>query len=378
MTTPAPKWQVQIRKSLAGGGHRFELDVGFSSAAERLVLFGPSGAGKSMTLKAIAGLMTPDVGRIALDGKPLFDFDRGMDVPARERRLGYLFQEYALFPHLTVRQNVAFGLRQGLLNPRRSEASAAVDRWLDTLEIRPLADRYPDQLSGGQRQRTALARALVAEPRALLLDEPFAALDASLRVRLRDELRELQSRLKLPILLITHDEADVAAFADDVVRMADGRTVADTLEPDREQPMKTSARNQLSGKVSVVASGIVNDEIELTLAAGQKIVAVVTRQSATTLGLVPGAEAFALVKASSVLLATDLGGARLSARNQLRGTVTRLQPGAVNAEVLVDVGGGQTLAAIVTQESARSLGLAAGISVIAFFKASDVIVGVPR
>jgi molybdopterin-binding protein len=181
----------------------------------------------------------------------------------------------------------------------------------------------------------------VAEPRALLLDEPFAALDASLRVRLREELRELQSRLGLPILLITHDEADVAAFADDVVRIADGRTVSDDPTEDPDHSMKISARNQLSGRVSVVASGTVNDEIELTLTAGQKIVAVVTRQSATSLGLVPGAEAFALVKASSVLLATDLGGARLSARNQLRGTVTRLQPGAVNAEVLIDVGGGR-------------------------------------
>jgi molybdate transport system ATP-binding protein len=378
MTATPPKWQVAIRKSLASGGHRFELDFAFTSDAERLVLFGPSGVGKSLTLKAIAGLMTPDSGRIDFEGRPLFDAASGLDLPARERRLGYLFQEYALFPHLTVRQNVAFGLTHGLFNPRRREVSAAVDRWLETLEIRSLAGRYPDQLSGGQRQRTALARALAAEPRALLLDEPFAALDASLRVRLRDELRELQSRLGLPILLITHDEADVAAFADDVVRIADGRAVADVLEPDPEQNMKTSARNQLSGKVSVVASGAVNDEVELTLAAGQKIVAVVTRQSATTLGLVPGADAFALVKASSVLLATDLGGVRLSARNQLRGTVTRLQPGAVNAEVLIDVGGGQTLAAIVTQESARSLGLAPGASVLALFKASSVILGVPR
>ena len=378
ITTTTPRWQVAVRKSLASGGHRFELDLAFTSQAERLVLFGPSGVGKSLTLKAIAGLMRPDAGHIAFEGQLLFDPDAGLDVPARERRLGYVFQEYALFPHLTVRQNVAFGLTHGLRNPRRGEAPTAVDRWLDTLEIRPLADRYPDQLSGGQRQRTALARALVAEPRALLLDEPFAALDASLRVRLRDELRELQSRLGLPILLITHDEADVAAFADEVVRIADGRTVADDPTIDPDLSMKISARNQLSGRVSVVASGTVNDEVELTLTAGQKIVAVVTRQSATSLGLVPGAEAFALVKASSVLLATDLGGARLSARNQLRGTVTRLQPGAVNAEVLIDVGGGQTLAAIVTQESASSLDLAPGVSVLALFKASSVILGVPR
>ena len=141
--------------------------------------------------------------------------------------------------------------------------------------------------------------------------------------------------------------------------------------------MKTSARNELSGRVSSLAAGAVNDEVELTLAAGQRVVAVVTHESASRLGLAPGAEAFALVKASSVLLATDLGGARLSARNQLRGTVARLQPGAVNAEVLIDVGGGQTMAAVVTQESALSLGLEPGMAVIAVFKASSVILGVP-
>ena len=141
--------------------------------------------------------------------------------------------------------------------------------------------------------------------------------------------------------------------------------------------MKTSARNQLTGRVSSLSTGAVNDEVELTLNAGQRIVAVVTHESTTHLGLGVGAEAFALVKASSVLVATDLGSARLSARNQLRGTVTRLQPGAVNAEVIVDVGGGQTVTAIITQESARSLGLAPGAAAIALFNAASVIVGVP-
>jgi len=377
MSDTAARWDVTVKKTLESGGHRFALDIAFRSNAARLVLFGPSGAGKSLTLRAIAGLLRPDQGAIALDGETLFDSRTGVDLPVGERRLGYVFQEYALFPHLTVRQNVSFGLSRGLRNPRRREPSVAADRWLDALEIRPLADRYPDELSGGQRQRTTLARALAAEPRALLLDEPFAALDASLRVRLRDELRELQTRLGLPILLITHDEADVAAFADDVIRIDDGRAGPDMPPAEPESDMKTSARNQLSGRVSSVAPGAVNDEVELTLTAGQRIVAVVTRESTTHLGLAVGVEAFALVKASSVLVATDLGTARLSARNQLRGTVARLQPGAVNAEILIDVGGGQTVAAIITQESARSLGLAPGTAVIALFKASSVILGVP-
>ncbi len=219
------KWDVAVQKTLGQGAQRFDLDVAFRSDVERLVLFGPSGAGKTLTLKAIAGLLRPDAGRIAMAGATLFDSACGIDTPARRRDCGYLFQEYALFPHLTVRQNVAFGLAAGWRNPQRDGGGTAVDRWLDALELRPFAARYPDQLSGGQRQRTALARALAAAPRALLLDEPFASLDTVLRVRLRAELKELQTRFALPIVLITHDTADVDAFADEVVTLEAGRVV---------------------------------------------------------------------------------------------------------------------------------------------------------
>jgi molybdate transport system regulatory protein len=142
--------------------------------------------------------------------------------------------------------------------------------------------------------------------------------------------------------------------------------------------MKTSARNQLAGTVRAVKRGAVSDEVEIELAGGRRIVAIVTRESATSLGLVPGAAAFALIKASSVIVVADLGTARLSARNQLAGTVARVQPGAVNAEVVIDVGGGLTIVAIVTQESASSMGLAVGSPATAIVKASNVIVGVPR
>ena len=219
-------WDVAVRKAVGEPGHRFELDVGFRSAAMRLVVFGPSGSGKSLTLKAIAGLLAPDGGHVRIGSQTLYDSATGVDVPAAGRRLGYVFQEYALFPHLTVRQNVGFSTRSGWRNPSRAAATRSGDdteRLLATFELAPLADRHPDQLSGGQRQRTALARAVAAKPRALLLDEPFAALDAPLRGRLRGELAELQARSGLPMLLITHDEADVAAFADEVVSLGDGR-----------------------------------------------------------------------------------------------------------------------------------------------------------
>jgi molybdate transport system ATP-binding protein len=371
------KWDVAIRKTVGRGPGRFELDVAFASSADRLVLFGPSGAGKTLTLKAIAGLLRPDAGTIRMAGKTLYDAVSRVDTPARDRHCGYLFQEYALFPHLSVRQNVAFGLDRGWRNPRRSGGGAAVERWLDALELRALDSRFPDQLSGGQRQRVALARALVGAPRALLLDEPFAALDEPLRNRLRAELAELQARLSLPILLITHDPADVEAFADEIVHIDGGRVVAPPSPAFEEHPMRSSARNQFVGTISAVRPGAVNDEIELSVAGGRRIVAVVTRDSSERLALAVGAAAFALVKASSVILVAADEGALLSARNQLAGTVASVQPGAVNAEVEVDAGG-LRIVAIVTQASARALGVAPGARVTAVFKASSVIVGVRR
>lgn len=214
---------VDIEKSLVTRERRFELSISFTGNCQRIVLFGPSGSGKSLTLQAVAGLLRPDRGAITLGGRPLFDAARGIDVPARLRGAAYLFQDYALFPHLNVRQNVSFALRHGWLNPRARNNSPEVEYWLDAFELKAVAGSYPAQLSGGQKQRVALARALVAEPSILLLDEPFAALDASMRERMRRELSDLQTRLDIPMVLITHDEADVAVFGDQVVEVDQGR-----------------------------------------------------------------------------------------------------------------------------------------------------------
>ena len=219
-------WDVELHRALVHERTRFDLEVRFASDAERLVLHGASGAGKTQTLKMIAGIARPDRGRVVVADRALYDSASRISLSAQERRLGYVFQDYALFPHLTVRQNIAFGLRRGWLNPARSFADAAVERWIATFHLGAVAGHYPHQLSGGQRQRTALARALVNGPDALLLDEPFAALDKALARRLRGELKELQAQLRVPMLLITHDDDDLRDLAHGVVELQGGRVVA--------------------------------------------------------------------------------------------------------------------------------------------------------
>jgi molybdate transport system ATP-binding protein len=152
----------------------------------------------------------------------LFDSSTGVNVPARARRFGYVFQDYALFPHLNVRQNIAFGLQGGLLNPSPKADGDAVQRWLQAFELTEVASQHPQQLSGGQRQRTAFARALVNEPQALLLDEPFSALDPALRERMRDELQRMLERIGIPMLMITHDPDDLLRFGDARLLLQDG------------------------------------------------------------------------------------------------------------------------------------------------------------
>lgn len=215
---------VSLQLTVADGRRRFDLDLHFASAAPVVALYGPSGAGKSLTLQAMAGLLTPRAGHVRIGDRTLFDAARAIDVPPRDRRIGYLFQDYALFPHLSVRQNVAFGLTSW-----RQRLSAAgrgrVDALLASFGLSAFADSRPDTLSGGQRQRVALARALACDPQVLLLDEPFAALNPTLRRQLRDDLGAACARSGLPAVLISHDVEDVLALADVAFLVEDGAVV---------------------------------------------------------------------------------------------------------------------------------------------------------
>ncbi|MCS6860682.1 MAG: ABC transporter ATP-binding protein [Abditibacteriales bacterium] len=183
----------------------FTLDVSFAVNREILVLFGPSGAGKTTTLQCIAGLQTPDSGVIRFDGEVIFEAKDGRlrcNVPVHRRRVGYVFQEYALFPHMTVRQNIAYGAR------RLPNVKQQVEEMLRRMRLEGLGDRYPQELSGGQQQRVAIARALMIQPRVLLLDEPFSALDGAVREQLCEDIRRTQREMGLSIVYVTHSLED--------------------------------------------------------------------------------------------------------------------------------------------------------------------------
>ena len=207
-----------LEVALRGAMGTRALDVAFRAADAPLALVGPNGAGKTTALLMILGAARPGVGHVALDGQPLFDGARGVDVPIEDRHIGFVPQRYALFPHLDVLANVAYGIRAASRGERVARAREA----LRELDAAPLASRRPTELSGGEMQRVALARALAGCPRALLLDEPLAALDVSLRRDVRTFLASRLRSLEIPTVVVTHDRADAEALDGDVVVLEDG------------------------------------------------------------------------------------------------------------------------------------------------------------
>jgi molybdate transport system ATP-binding protein len=209
--------KVSIVKRYPG----FRLDVAFEAAPGVTVLYGPSGAGKSLTLDSIAGFVLPDSGRILLDDRILFDGAANVNLPPQKRACGYVFQSYALFPHMTLRDNLAFA-GDGI---PRLERHRRIAEQLDRFKLTEVAAKYPHELSGGQKQRGSIARALIADPRILLLDEPARGLDLALRADLHDLIRELRASLKVPIILVTHDPEECFALADRILIYEAGKII---------------------------------------------------------------------------------------------------------------------------------------------------------
>lgn len=199
----------------------FNLDVNLKVDNQILILLGPSGSGKTTILHLLAGLTKPTEGFIKVNDRVLYSSEEKTNIPPQDRNIGYLFQDYALFPHMTVRQNVVYGL----LSKNSKNAGAALNplELLHSFGVGHLIDRYPRQLSGGEKQRVALARALVVQPKLLLLDEPFSALDKKTRISLRKEIKRLHERWQIPFVLVTHDEEDARYLGDMTISLEKGQ-----------------------------------------------------------------------------------------------------------------------------------------------------------
>jgi molybdate transport system ATP-binding protein len=207
---------VEIDKQLPD----FRLKMKFTVADNMTVLFGPSGCGKTTVLRCIAGLTRPEWGYICLDEAVLFDSSRKTCLPSRRRGIGYVFQEYALFPHMTVKKNIIYGVKN-----QNEAADDSFQELLKLFKIGNLITRYPGELSGGEKQRVTLARALMAEPKVLLLDEPLSALDNEIRSELQDELFRIKSDWKIPLILVTHDWEEARKLGDQIIHMRNGRQI---------------------------------------------------------------------------------------------------------------------------------------------------------
>ena len=259
---------VEIEKQLGN----FHLDVRFQAETETLALLGASGCGKSMTLKCIAGIMTPDRGRIVLNDRVLFDSEARIDLPPQQRRVGYLFQNYALFPTMTVEKNILCGIRSG----SKAEKTAALSAALHRFRLEGLEKRYPAQLSGGQQQRVALARILCSQPEVILLDEPFSALDSYLKWDLELKLSDFLENFSGPILWVSHDRGEVFRNCKRVCVLDQGASQGTfTLRQLFHEP-ETEAAARLSGCKNIVeavpaGSAVTLPPWGLTLSCGKPV-----------------------------------------------------------------------------------------------------------
>lgn len=264
---------VDIEKKL----DNFKLKVNFTCNNSILGILGESGAGKSMTLKCIAGLVKPDKGRIVLNGRTLFDSDANINVPIKDRKIGFLFQNYALFPHMTVEKNIGYALKQ-LPN---SERNRIVDEMLNMMQIEQLRKRYPNEISGGQQQRVALARALSVNPEALLLDEPFSALDNNLRELMLKQMSNTLSKYKGETLFVTHNLEEAYGLCENLLVISNGKKVGEGNKNDILKNPPSLACAKLTGcrnisEVKLISQGVVkaldwNCEIKLPKIKSEKI-----------------------------------------------------------------------------------------------------------
>ena len=327
------------------------------------VLFGPSGCGKTTVLRCLAGLERPEEGTVHFGAETWFDAQRSVCLAPQQRDIGFVFQDYALFPHLTVEGNIGFGLRDGTSNERRQRVGETLERF----DLGKLAHRRPHQLSGGQQQRVALARALARRPRLFLLDEPLSALDATLREEMRSELRRLLTGCEIPVILVTHDRNEAMVLGDELVVMSDGAVhqSGPVLEvfnrpANAEVARIVGVETLQAGSITNVNEGLATVKIREVM-----LTAVAPATSAR--------EVLVCIRGEDVILQREQ--AVSSVRNRLAARVVALRT--EGALVRVELDAGFRLFALVTRPACTELGLHEGESVTALIKAPAIHL-VPR
>ena len=346
--------EVRIRKRYPSPAGSFLLNVHLRALAGFTILFGASGAGKTTLLDCIAGLSTPDEGRIAIGGDAIYDSEGKVNQASWKRRIGYVLQDLALFPHLTALENVEYGLQQLPAEERHARSR----EMLKAFRVDHLADRPPAQISGGERQRVALARALVTEPRVLLLDEPLVALDRPTRSLIIADLRRWNQGYRIPILFVTHSVEEAFALGAEVVVLEAGKIVAQGQPQDVMLAPQLETVAQLAGFENIfdgIVTGVHAERGTMTCRIGKKLdieTPLVRGESGATLRVG--------IRAGDILLATEAPRG-LSARNVLPGTIRRLGEMAGIVSVFVDCG--VTFEVHLTIAAREALALAAGKNV---------------
>jgi molybdate transport system ATP-binding protein len=320
VATEGASLKCAIRKHQAGDEHAFSLNVAFEAASGFTILFGPSGAGKTTLLDCIAGIATPDSGQISIGDRVLFDSSRKVNVSVAKRDVGYVFQDLALFPHMTIAQNVSYGLSQ-LSHSERTQCCAAI---LEAFHIGHLSKRNAREVSGGERQRAALARTLVLDPDVLLLDEPLASLDAATKSHILDDLREWHRTHRVPIIYVTHSGDEVFALGERVIVLDDGQIVAQGTPHDVMMAPLQETVAQLAGFENVFDAMIESVHPErgtMTCRIGGEAGPLVLETPLVRGGV--GATLRVGIRAGDILLATSppVG---LSARNVIPGRIQSL------------------------------------------------------
>jgi molybdate transport system ATP-binding protein len=354
--------RVDLKKQFKTNGRvTFALDVSFFVRQGIVVLFGPSGSGKTTILRSIAGMVHPDEGRIELGNQVYFDSATGVNLPMQKRKIGFVFQDYLLFPHLTALQNVAYGMKSVASNRRRDQARQV----LELLGIGYVADRCPRQLSGGEQQRVALARALGSDPAILLLDEPLSALDVSTRLHLLEEIVDAQRRSTIPFVYVTHSPADAVRAGDSALVVNSGRIIQEGKPSEVFNAPPNSAVARAVGSENILVGRILShrepEGISVIDFGGCQLVTPyisLPKDTFVTIG----------INSDDIIVSREPIG-QTSARNMLEGTIKAVIHDGAEIDLVTSCG--VNLKVRVTPLAREALGLQPGVKVYLLIKASS-------